>query len=61
MTFVRSGYVYLVGGYVGDTGYVGHNWSRTASSSTNARILFFNPTDINPSNNRDRWFGFPFR
>ncbi len=41
---------------VGNNGY---NWSRTASSSTNAYHLNTNPTNVNPSNSSNRWAAFP--
>ena len=64
LAFVRSGYVYTNSGAVGSVGYVGNNgysWSRTSRSSTSAYRLNFNATDVYPSGNGNRWYGFPLR
>lgn len=64
LAFVRSGWVNVSTSYEGGVRNVGNNgygWSRTAQSSTNAYHLNFNPTNVNPSNNSNRWAGFPLR
>ena len=61
LAFVRSGNVNVNDGKVYNVGNSGYGRSRTASSSTNAYYLNFNPTDVNPSNNNHRWYGFPLR
>ena len=71
LAFVRSGNVNIndgrlyIGGWSTGDGQVapahGYGWSRTAKSSTNAYNLNFNTTGVNPSNNNNRWNGFPLR
>ncbi len=39
----------------------GNGWSRTSKSATNAYHLAFNPTEVYPSNNNNRWNGLPLR
>lgn len=61
LAFVRSGYVNLNNGQARNVGNEGDYWSRTAKSSTNAYNLNFNTSNVNPSNNNNRWNGFPLR
>lgn len=61
LAFVRSDAVRLVEGSVRYAGNNGYGWSRTANSSTNAYYLDMNPTNVNPSNNTNRYYGFPLR
>ena len=61
LAFVRSGYVNLSGGYVYNVGNGGYYWSRTASSSTGARYLYFGPTGVNPSGYNYRYYGLSLR
>lgn len=61
MAFVRSGYMHLANGYVNNTGYNGDYWTRTAYSAANAYNLNMNPTNVNPSNNWNRYGGFSLR
>ena len=61
LAFVRSGYVNLDNGRVNLTGYEGDVWSRTAISSTTARVLYFNTTNVTPSDNYNRYYGFSLR
>ena len=61
LIFVLSGNVNIDGGNVWGVGSHGYGWSRTAVSSTNARYLDINPTDVNPSNSTARWVGLPLR
>lgn len=61
LAFVRRGYVNLNNGYVDNVGSNGYNWSRTSKSSTNAYNLNFNTSNVNPSNNNNRYNGRPLR
>ena len=60
LTFVRSGYVYLDYGNVGNIRGA-YSWARTAVSSTLAWYLYTDPTVIHPSNGNMRNDGFPLR
>jgi len=60
LAFVRSGYVNLPGGNINNVGNNGYDWSRTASSTTNAYRLNFNPTGLN-MNAENRYWGFSLR
>ena len=48
-------------GYVNVVGSFGYDWSRTARSFANAYYLGIYPTDIGPSNDNVRYYGFPLR
>jgi len=61
LAFVRSGYVAVYYGQARNFGENGYGWSRTSQSSTHAYNLNFNPSDVNPSNNSNRFNGFPLR
>ncbi len=61
MAFVRSGYVNLNNGQARNVGENGYGWSRTAKSSIYGYNLNMNTTDVNPSNNNNRYNGFPLR
>ncbi len=61
LAFVRSGNVNINDGRVNYVGEWGWDWSRTSRSSTNAYNLQFGVSDINPSNNNNRWNGFSLR
>ena len=61
LAFVRSGRVYLDGGYVYNVGSEASLRSRTSISSTHAYIFNSNPTTVNPSNNAVRYNGRPLR
>jgi len=61
LAFVRSDAIRVNSGNVGWAGNNGYGWSRTAQSATNAYFLNMNPTNVNPSNNNNRWHGFPLR
>ena len=61
LAFVRSGYVNVNDGKVYSVGSSGYGRSRTASSSSGAYYLTFNPTDVYPSYYYHRWYGFPLR
>ncbi len=63
LAFVRSGVFYPDYGAANGVGSGGFGRSRTASSSTYAYYLGFNPTDIGPSNDYygNRYYGFPLR
>ena len=61
LAFVRSGNVNINDGRVNYVGEWGWDWSRTSKSSTNAYNLNMNPTGVNPSNNNNRYHGFPLR
>ena len=61
LAFVRSGNVNLNYGQERIVGESGYGWSRTTSSSTDGRALWFNPTGVHPSGSHHRWGGFPFR
>ena len=61
LAFVRSDAVNVNDGKIWNLGQNGNYWSRTASSSTAGRNLWFNPTDVNPSNSNNRWNGFSLR
>ena len=65
--FVRSGGFYLDAGTAGGphSGNMGNNgqfWSsRSDSTTTNAYNLYFDASNVNPSNSNDRWRGYPLR
>lgn len=61
LAFVRSGYMDLSAGYINYIGHGGDAWSHTSYSSTNARNLNFDTTSVNPSDNNNRYNGFPLR
>ena len=61
MAFVRSGYVNLNNGQARNVGENSYGWSRTAKSSIYGYNLNMNTTDVNPSNNNNRYNGFPLR
>ena len=60
LAFVRSGVLLYVDGLYGG-GNEGNIWSRTAYSTTNAYRLLFNTSNVNPSNNNNRYNGLPLR
>jgi len=59
--FVRSNAINVRDGKIWNLGQNGDYWSRVAQSTTNAYNLNMNPTAVNPSNNNNRWNGFPLR
>ncbi len=59
--FVRSGYVYPPNGVVNSVGANAYGWSRVTKSLANAYNLGVNPTNVGPSNNNNRYHGFPLR
>ncbi len=59
--FVRSGYIRLQDGQANNVGYEASTRSRTAYSAANAYYLNSNPTNVNPSNANNRYYGFPLR
>ena len=59
--FVRSGYVYTNGGEVHFIGNYLYNWSRVISSASGAYDLGVIPTEVHPSANDNRFYGFPLR
>lgn len=61
LAFVRSNAVNVNDGKMWNLGQNGNYWSRTAASSTNARNLGMNTTDVGPSNSNNRWNGFSLR
>ncbi len=61
LAFVRSGNVNTNSGIVNNVGNNLYGWSRTAKSATNAYNLGVNPSEVYPSNNNNRWNGFPLR
>lgn len=61
LAFVRSGWVNVDAGAMWNVGNNGYGWSRTAQSATNAYFLNMNPTNVNPSNNNNRWVSLPLR
>ncbi len=59
---MRSGNVNIDSGVLNNAGINGNYWSSTANSSANnAYNLNFNASDVNPSNNNNRWNGFSLR
>lgn len=64
---VNGAWIFLpaAGVYNGTTlnnrGSEGLYWSSTYLSATNARLLYFNSSDINPQNDDNRRLGFPVR
>ena len=56
--FQRSGYWY--GGF-NSQGSSGNYWSSSQYSSTYARYLGFNSTNVYPATNGDKYYGFPVR
>ena len=61
LAFVRSGYVYLGNGQARVAGEDGYYWSRTAGSSSGAYSLLMYTTNVNPSNNNNRYIGRSLR
>jgi len=61
LAFVRSDAINVNDGKMWNLGNWGNGWSRTSKSSTNAYNLAFNPTEVYPSNNNNRWNGLPLR
>ena len=65
MAFVRSGWVNVSTAYEGamrNVGNSGYGWSRTASGTPSYPYrLSFNPTNVYPSDNYDRYPSFPLR
>ena len=59
--FVRSGFVYANGHYLGNVGDSGYYWSSVASSSSSAYFLQFDSDFIYPSNSYDRYNGYSVR
>lgn len=57
--FPASGY--YNGTSLSDRESRGHYWSSTYDSSTNARNLYFNSSNVNPQSNDDRRYGFSVR
>ncbi len=57
--FPYAGYVYNSTLY--NVGIVGYYWSRTAYSSNNAYVLFFNSSYVDPAYNNGRYDGFSVR
>ena len=55
--FVRSGFVYANGHYLGNVGDSGYYWSSVASSSSSAYYLQFDSRFVYPSNSNDRYNG----
>ncbi len=66
-TALRSAPLYFVyGGYVNNSslnnaGSYGYYWSSTANSATYAYRLYFNSSNVNPSDNFNRYFGYSVR
>lgn len=61
LAFVRSGYINLRDGKAYVVGRSLYGWSRVAKSLANAYNLGVNPTNVGPSNNNNRYHGFPLR
>lgn len=61
LAFVRSGYVYLNNGYANLVGSYGYYWSRTSSSSAGAYYLYFNTSNVYPSDSFSRYGGRSLR
>ena len=61
LAFVRSGYVHVTNGRISRVGYEGDAWSHTTRSSDVSRYLYFSTSDVNPSDNGNRWDGFSLR
>ena len=60
MYWLRGGLVNSA--YLGGAGSYGYYWSSNVYSDTDAYYLYFNTgTNLYPSYNRDRYFGFPVR
>ena len=66
LDFVRSGLVAISHSSLRAFGLDGYKWSRSTTTyspntAINAYFLGFNIAGLNPSDNRDRWLGFPVR
>ena len=59
--FVRSGYVYPSFSRLLYAGNYGNYWSGRAGSSSNAYILYFYSSGVNPSSSYSRYYGFSVR
>ncbi len=59
LAFVCSDYVNLNVGQAGYVGQYGYSWSRTSKSSIRSYDLLLGPTNVNPSDNSNRFYGFP--
>ena len=57
-----SGYYYWSYGSLNNRGYSGNFWSRSASTNTGARFLYFNTVGrVNPQGSGDKVYGFTVR
>lgn len=52
---------YCSGTSLGFRGSVGLYWSSTYNSASNARVLYFKSSDVNPQSSNNRTDGFPIR
>ena len=61
LAFVRSGYAYTNGGNVYNVEHSLYSWSRVSVSTSSAYDLGVIPTGVYPSNDNNRFYGFPLR
>ena len=59
LAFVRSGYAYTNGGNVYNVEHSLYSWSRVSVSTSSAYDLGVIPTGVYPSNDNNRFYGFP--